>query len=141
MSNILSNESCYRFSNSQFELVLRVKISMDSLGILACLITLAVIIASKAYKRLIFRLVLYFIIVDIFQAITHIIELTPIEQVNEEVIVKEGAEGLCAFYGFLDQIALWMCNVAIVWNVLYNLWVATELLKIQRGAPGNPDKL
>ena len=139
ISNI-SNESCYRFSNSQFSLVLHVKISMDSLGILACLVALAVIILSKAYKRIIFRLVLYFIIVDIFQAITHIIELTPIEQVNGEVIVKEGAYGLCAFYGFLDQIALWMCNVAIIWNVLYNLWIAVELLKIQKGAPGNPDK-
>ena len=114
---------------------------MDSLGILACLVAMTVIIVSKAYKRLIFRLVLYFIIVNIFQAITHIVELTPIEHVNGEVIVKEGAEGLCAFYGFLDQIALWMCNVAIIWNVSYNLWVATELLKIQRGAHGNPDKL
>ena len=139
MSN-MSNESCYKFSNSQFELVLRVKISMDSLGILACLVALAVIIVSKAYKRIIFRLVLYFIIVDIFQAITHIIELTPVEHVNGQVIVKEGAEGLCAFYGFLDQIALWMCNVAIIWNVLYNLWMAMELLKIQRGALSNPDK-
>ena len=137
--NNMSNESCYRFSNSQFSLVLRVKISMDSLGILACLVALAVIILSKAYKRLIFRLVLYFILADIFQAITHIIELTPIEHVNGEVIVKEGADGLCAFYGFLDQTALWMCNVAIIWNVLYNLWTAKELLGAQRGAIINPD--
>ena len=89
-------------------------------------IVLAVIVLSKAYKRLVFRLVLYFIMADIFQAITHIIELTPVEHLNGEVVVKEGAEGLCAFYGFLDQIALWMCNVAIIWIMLYLLW------KVQR---------
>ena len=28
------------------------------------------------------------------------------EHMNGEVVVKEGAEGMCAFYSFLDQIAL-----------------------------------
>ena len=111
---------------------------MDSLGILACLIVLALIILSKAYKRIVFRLVLYFIIADIFQAITHIIELTPLEYVNGNVVVKEGAEGLCAFYGFLDQIALWMSNVAVIWIMLYLLWIANKLRKVHRD--GNPYK-
>ena len=125
------NESCYKFSNTEFDLVRRVKFSMDSLGIFACLIALAVIIFSKAYKRHVIRLVIYFLVADIFQAITHIVELTPIEHVNGEVVVKEGAEGLCAFYGFLDQIALWMCNVAIIWIMLYMLWIANKLRTVQ----------
>ena len=107
--------------------MLHVKFSMDSLGILACLIALAMIILSKAYKRHEIRLVIYFLVADIFQAITHIIELTPIEHVNGEVVVREGAEGQCALYGFLDQITLWMCNVAIIWIMLYMLWIANKL--------------
>ena len=141
MSANTSNESCYRFSSTQFDVVLRVKLSMDSLGILACLIALAVIILSKAYKRHVFRLVLYFLVADIFQAITHIVELTPIEHVNGGVIVKEGAEGLCAFYGFLDQIALWMCNVAIIWIMLYMLWIANKIQRVQRGASPTKNKI
>ena len=66
-------------------------------------------------------------VADIFQAITHIVELTPIEHVNGEVVVKEGAKGLCTFYGFFDQIAVWMCNVAIIWIMLYMLWIANKL--------------
>ena len=137
----MSNESCYRFSNTEFDLVLRVKLSMDSLGILACLIASAVIILSKAYKRHVFRLVLYFLVADIFQAITHIVELTPVEHMNGEVIVKEGTEGLCAFYGFLDQIALWMCNVAIIWIMLYMLWITNKLRRVQRGASLTNNKI
>ena len=113
-----NNESCYKFSNTEFDLVRRVKFSMDSLGIIACLLALAVIIFSKAYKRHVIRLVIYFLVADIFQAITHIVELTPIEHVNGEVVVREGAEGQCAFYGFLDQVTLWMCNMAIIWIML-----------------------
>ena len=136
-----SNESCYQFSNTEFDIILRVKLSMDSLGIIACLIALAVIIFSKAYKRHVIRLVIYFLVADIFQAITHIIELTPIEHVNGEAVVKEGAEGLCAFYGFLDQIALWMCNVAIIWIMLYMLWIANKLQRVQRGASPTKNKI
>jgi hypothetical protein len=86
-------------------------------------------------------LIFYFLVADIFQAITHIIELTPIEHVNGEVIVKEGAEGLCAFYGFLDQIARWMCNVAIIWIMLYMLWIANKLRRVQRGAVPTKNKV
>ena len=126
MSSTEGNNSCYKFSKTQFDLALRVKVSMDSLGILMCLIALALIVLFKAYKRPVFRLVSYFIVANMFQAITHIMELTPIEYMNGGVNMREGADGLCAFFGFLDQIALWMCNVAIIWIMLYLLW------KVQR---------
>ena len=89
------------------------------------------IILFKAYKCLVFRLpmVLYFIVADIFQAITHIIELTPVEHLNRKVVVKEGAEGLCGFYGFLDQSVLWVCKVAIIWIMLSLLW---KVQRVQR---------
>ena len=106
---------------------------MDSLGIAVCLVVMTLIIISKAYKRFVFRLVIYFIVADIFQAITHIIELTPVEEVNGEVVVKEGKITLCAIYGFLDQIALWMGNVAIIWIVLYLSWLANKLRMLQKG--------
>ena len=132
--NNTSDVGRYKFSVTEFDLVLHIKISMDSLGILMCLIVLALIILSKAYKHLVFRLVFYFILADMFQAITHIIELTPIEHVNGELVVKEGAEGLCAFYGFLDQIALWMCNVAIIWIMVYLLWIVNKVRRVQNGS-------
>ena len=50
-------------------------------------------------------------------------------------VVKEGAEGLCEFYGFLDQTASWMCNVAIIWIMLYMLWIVNKLQRVQRGKP------
>ena len=129
----VANDSCYRFSRTQFDSILRAKLSMDSLGIAVCLVVMTLIIISKAYKRFVFRLVIYFIVADIFQAITHIIELTPVEEVNGEVVVKEGKITLCAIYGFLDQIALWMGNVAIIWIVLYLSWLANKLRMLQKG--------
>ena len=131
-SNI-SIDSCYKFSSKQFDIAFYAKMCMDSLGIAVCLAVMTVIILSKAYKRFVFRLVIYFIVADIFQAITHIIELTPVEVVNGEVVVKEGADAVCAFYGFLDQLALWMGNVAIIWIMLYLLWLVHGLRKIQKG--------
>ena len=47
----MSNESCYKFSDEQFDLVFRMNVSMDSLGILVCLAVLALIVLSKAYKH------------------------------------------------------------------------------------------
>ena len=140
--NNMSNESCHKFSSKVFDLVRYVKFSMDSLGILICLVALAMIILSKAYKRHFFRLVIYFLVANIFQAITYIIELTPLEHVNGEVVrMKHGAEGLCAFYSFLDQIALWMCNVAIIWIMLYMLWIVNKLRRVQGGANSTKHKI
>ena len=112
---------------------------MGSLRILTCLIVLVVIILSKAYKRLVFCLVVYFTVVEIFQAVTHIIELTPIEHMNGTVVVKEGAESLCAFYGFLEQLALRMGNVATIWSCCTCCGSQTSRKGWQRGA--DPDKI
>ena len=130
-----SNDSCYNFSKKEADAASYTKLCVASLGIAACLLVIVLIISSKSYKHFVFRLVIYFMLADMFQAVTHILELTPVTHVNGVVVVKDGWDAACAAFGFLDQIALWMGNMGILWIMFYLLWLIHQLKKLQSGAP------
>ena len=136
-----NNLSCYNYSTVEFEAIFSVKVSVASLGVIASAVVILLILISKSYKLFVFRLVVYFMLADIFQAIAHILELIPVKWprdgmngIEDVVKVKNGSwEGACVAFGYLDQVTLWMGNVVILWIILYMLRLTHQLKKIQDG--------
>ena len=139
-----NNLSCYNFTKKEFEAIFWAKESIASLGVIASLVVILLIIVSKSYKSFVFRLVVYFMLSNIFQAITHILELIPVKRprdgmdgIEDVVEVKgdRGWESACAAIGYLDQVTLWMGNMVILWIIFYMLWLTYQLKRVMNGEP------
>ena len=126
-----SDLSCFNFTHGLVKTVLISKLTLASLGVVACTLVIFLILVSKGYKLFVYRLVIYFMSITFFQALIFIAEVVPVHQVHSIVKVRKGWDPLCTMFGFLDQIALWMGILAILWITFYLLKIIWNLHKVQ----------
>ena len=124
--NIVDNNnlSCYNFSRDQFDGARYAKGSVALLGIVASVAVIFLIFVSKSHKHFIFRLVIYFMLANIFQGVAHILALISVHYDDGGgggAVEGRDGEGWCATFGFLDQVTMWMRNMAILLIVFYML--------------------
>ena len=136
--NIVDNNnlSCYNFSRDQFDGAQYAKGSVALLGIVASVAVIFLIFVSKSHKHFIFRLVIYFMLANIFQGVAHILALIPVHYDDGGgggAVEGRDGEGWCTTYGFLDQVTMWMRNMAILWIMFYMLWLTHQLKRLQNG--------
>ena len=124
------DEHCFKSPKHIAEAIFIIKVTLNCIGILASILAVCLILISKNYKRFVYRLVMYLMIVDSLQALCQILELTPV-QVSEDktVSIKNGTgwSQMCAALGFLDMVTSWMGNFIIVWIMLYMLTLSWKL--------------
>lgn len=107
------DEHCFKSSKAVAETIFIIKVTLNCIGILASILVVCLILISKNYKRFVYRLVLYLMIVNSLQAICQILELTPVQVTEDEsVSIKNGTgwSDMCAALGFLDMVTSWMGN-------------------------------
>ena len=125
---------CYNFSTSAVEAAYYTKLCVASLGILAASVVIIMICASKVYRQFVYRLVLYLMLTNLFQAVALVVEVIPVVvEKDGEVTVREGWGRACAAFGFIDQIASWMGIITILWIMFYLLWLSYKLRRLQNG--------
>ena len=115
----ISNDSCYQFTANQVYSVTVAKAVVASMGAVACLLTVVVIIALKQYKKFVNRLVLYLMIIGCIHAVTIGLEVAPVHHMGKVVTVKKGLNGLCEAIGFITQTTAWMFFMVMLWIVFY----------------------
>ena len=117
------SQSCLNFTVQTQKDVLYIKTTLGSFTVLANLVAIAVIFFTKRFKEFTFRLVIYLLVTDIFQAIVIILELIPIQvpDASHPARIKNGTGWLvfCDATGFLGMVTLWMGNIVIIWIVTY----------------------
>ena len=86
------------------------KVGMLSISFVINCIAIAVLCYFKSYKRFVFRLVLCLMTTHILEVLVQILELVPVNHKSEHVAVRDGWESVCAAFGFLDQVTIWMSN-------------------------------
>ena len=111
--NTSTNLSCYDFSRKEYDAAFYTKLSVASMGVLTSILVVLLILVSKSYKHFVFRLVIYFMVANILQAISHILELIPVTHTHGEVAVRDGWSAVCSAFGFFDQVTVWMGNMGI----------------------------
>ena len=111
--------------------MLAIKTTLSSLAIVANLIAIIMIFLTKKANKFMYRLVLYLLITDIFQAISIILILLPVHVPIDEAParIRSGAgwSRECIASGFLSVASLWMGNIIIFWIALYLAWIGVRL--------------
>ena len=117
---------CLNFTHKEAVTVFEVKMTLGMFTILANLLAIILIIASKKYRDILYRLVVYLLMTDILQAIAICLALFPItvRDANTPAQVKPGDNvtstawlDFCAATGFILMVTMWMGNVVIIWIV------------------------
>ena len=112
---------CLDFSIRTAQTVLSIKLSIGAFTVLANLLAIVLIIASKRYRDFLYRLVVYLLITDILQAFAICLALFPIIVPDDTrpARVRNGTlwHDSCAGTGFVLMTTMWMGNIVIIWIV------------------------
>ena len=135
------NYTCHNYTLTDFNVIYTTKLVVSSLAVLACIVAISLIVYSKGYKRFVYRLVTYFMATVLCQAISLILEQTPVVYENSLVIVREGWNVPCSIFAFIDQVALWMGNVVVFWIFIYLLYLVWKLYHLKPVQNGNGENL
>ena len=133
-SHCFDNETgCFNFSKEYANAIFDVKAVLGSFGILLSLFATGLIIWLKAYKKFVYRLVMYLMAVNIMRALCILMELIPLEVTKDCVKIRNGTgwTEVCAVLGYLDIVTVWMGNIAIIWIMVYMLKLSWQLHRLQ----------
>ena len=122
-SNSTNDSNCLRILAEEFDTWRVAIISVCSSSSLACVLAIVFILASKVYKKFVYRLTLYLIIVALLEPVVSILDVLPVYRNGTAVAVRVGFEGFCSLVGFLSVVVTWMELLVICWIVLYLVMV------------------
>ena len=125
--------TCYNFTKMELESAYYTKISIAALGILLSGVVLLLFCISKVFRNFVYRLVFYLMLLNLAEAAILLMEVLPADMQDGEVFTRPNWGSVCSLFGFLDQIISWMGFIAIVWIMIYMLWLTYHLYKIQDG--------
>ena len=103
----------------------RVAEMLCSVGILASSTVVCVVGFTKTYKRFVYRLLVYLMVIMIVHAIIHIVQFAPIEVEDDKHIALRKGGGwkvVCEALGYLDVVVSWMGNLIIAWTIGCTCW-------------------
>ena len=90
--------------------------------------SLAIVILSifRSYRLLIFRIVLYIMIANLFNICVQLMEVFPVETISSYNSVKGGSSwmSICRLLSFLDQVTSWMGPPCLLWLVVHIIDIA-----------------
>ena len=98
---------------------------------LSYIVTIAIIVKTRAYRQLTHRLTLYLSLLGLMRVMAIWISVAPvdIQKPNESpVSVRNGWSGICSFGGFLNQYTTYLQTIVVVWLSIY-IFVAVVFLK------------
>jgi len=113
------NNSCFEFSQEELNQITAAVVSVSALAIIACAIAVILIIVLKLYKEFLNRLVLYLMVAAGSNSMAFILAITPVHHSNGELQVREGLDGLCAAFGFLNHMTEWIFHGTMAWVIVY----------------------
>ena len=128
-----SNGSCHKYSKGELQAVQTTEIVIASVGAVSSILAILLIVISRSYRRFVFRLVIYFMSVNIYQCFVDFIKIIPVHHDGDVVAVKKGWESVCAAFGFLEMVDICANEVVIVWIILYLLKLTWKIYSIQTG--------
>ena len=127
--------TCYNLSNSTKDAAFIVQLSLASIGLVACMTVVTLILLFKGYQRFIYRLVIYLMTAVGIHAIAHIVDGLPVDRGQELVAIKKGWHAACKAFAVLDQTGHLTVTFAILWLILHLNVSLCRLRRLQLGIP------
>ena len=131
---MFNNESCHRFDDKQVTVAVASRVAMSSIAFVACAVVIVVIAAFRGYRRFMYRLMSYFMIVDLLTSLAELFEAASVSY-NSNLgapSVRDGWGDACVAFAFMDQVLMWMSNCVIVWIVLYLMSLVYDLYRFDK---------
>ena len=116
----LSPDYCFNFTENELRTNTGVTVTLHVIAILACIVAIVFIFATKQYQVFVNRLVLYLMLASSLWSLAVIGEVIPVTH-EAGVRVRAGWEDTCAVVGFMLQIVETTKILVICWIVLYLL--------------------
>ena len=110
--------TCF-FPKEKDEAIFLTKLLLLMVSLVSNIIAIVLLCYFKCYRRFVFRLVLCLMVAHLLEVIVQILELVPVEQFKGSPHVREGWHGMCAAFGFFDEVTLWMSNFVMIWILLF----------------------
>lgn len=124
-SNTTTNSSyCFNFTASDLNTNTAVTVSLHSVAVIACIVTITFIFLTKQHHIFVNRLVLYLMIVASLWSLTIMAEVIPVTHESSSLAglkVREGWDDMCAAIGFITQVVETAKILVVCWIVLYLL--------------------
>lgn len=115
------SENCFNFTEKEVVVAVATRATISSLAFVACAVVILLIITFKGYRQFMYRLIVYFMVSDLLQALAQVLVNAPVSYNKEQGIasIREGWTTSCAVFGFMDQVSLWISNCVVIWIMLY----------------------
>ena len=138
-----SNESCHHFDDNQVTIAVASRVTMSSLAFVACAVVITVITVFKGYRRFMYRLMTYFMIIDLLTSLAELFEAASVSYSSSmgTPSIREGWDDACVAFAFMDQILMWMSNCVIVWIILYLMSLVYDLYRFDKQVSENNDAI
>ena len=118
-AQVIAMNNC-TFSNEKDVIIFLVKLSMLCVSLVSNIIAIVLLCYYKCYRRFVFRLVLCLMVAHLLEVIVQILELIPVAQFKGPPHVRDDNwNGVCAAFGFFDEVTLWMSNFVMIWILLF----------------------
>eukprot|EP00731_Ephydatia_muelleri_P021341 Em0013g1068a len=114
--------NCSKPTVEKEKLILALYAVFSAISIVFYVTAIALIVKSRAYRRLLHRLTLYLAIGGILRSLAFVLQVLPVdvEQAdNSTVTVRKGWEGVCVFAGFMIQYTGLIQAFTVLWICLY----------------------
>ena len=114
--------NCSKPTVEKEKLILALYAVFSAISIVFYVTAIALIVKSRAYRRLLHRLTLYLAIGGILRSLAYVLQVLPVdvEQAdNSTVTVRKGWEGVCVFAGFMIQYTGLIQPFTVLWICLY----------------------
>ena len=128
------------FSKEIANAIFNIDVVLGSIGCLLSLFATGLIILFKFYKKFVYRLVMYLIVVNTVNAVCVILWLIPVEATNDNCIKVRNGRGwaeTCAALGYLDMVMTWIRNFVIIWTMVYMLKLSWQLRRLHSNQQAN----
>lgn len=114
---------CFNFTEQELSTNTGVTVTLHIVAILACIVAIVFIFATKQHQVFVNRLVLYLMLTSSLWSLAVISELIPVthEATISGIKVRAGWEDTCAVVGFILQIVESAKILVVCWIVLYLL--------------------
>lgn len=113
--------------------VLLIKVCLSVLAIFMNLLVIFFISCSKKFKDFMYRLILYLMATNIFQAVAIILISIPVtvkdDTTGAEIRPGNGWNDTCVGTAFVSMTSLWMGNIIIFCMVIYLVWNGWSLYR------------
>ena len=121
-----SNCSSSSLTGEEQEVIFIITQIACSVGVVVTSLAIVILLLFRSYRLLIFRIVLYVMIANLFNICVQLVEVFPVETISGHNSVKgdSGWMPVCRILGFLDQVTSWMGPPCLLWLVVHIIDIA-----------------